>query len=277
MEVVLGAIGSLLYGVADFLGGEGAKRAPAASIVLWSGLVSFPLIATVALLFGGVAGGADYLYGAMAGLSGAIGLVLLFAGLGAGRAAAVAPASAAVGAVLPVLVAVVGGERPSVQAWIGVGIAIPAIVLSAWGEESGPASRLGGLLYGVGAGIGFGGFAILIRNTTHSSNLLPLIATRASTVVVVGALGIIGVWRITNFARIPRSLVTANAVLDVSGNIAILFAIRAGSLALAAVSASFYPAVTVLIARVVNGEGLLARQIAGVALTLFALAVIATG
>ncbi|MFZ0627528.1 MAG: hypothetical protein WAN34_13625, partial [Acidimicrobiia bacterium] len=97
MEVVLGAIGSLLYGVADFLGGEGAKRAPAASIVLWSGLVSFPLIATVALLFGGVAGAADYLYGAMAGLSGAIGLVLLFAGLGAGRAAAVAPASAAVG------------------------------------------------------------------------------------------------------------------------------------------------------------------------------------
>ncbi|MGA7226995.1 MAG: hypothetical protein WBZ45_02145, partial [Acidimicrobiia bacterium] len=159
----------------------------------------------------------------------------------------------------------------------GVGIAIPAIVLSAWGEESGPAPRLGGLLYGVGAGIGFGGFAILIRNTTDSSNLLPLIATRASTVVVVGALGIIGIWRITNFARIPRSLVTANAVLDVSGNIAILFAIRAGSLALAAVSASFYPAVTVLIARVVNGEGLLARQVAGVALTLFALAVIATG
>ncbi|MGA7096864.1 MAG: DMT family transporter [Acidimicrobiia bacterium] len=277
MEVVLGAIGSLLYGVADFLGGEGARRAPAASIVLWSGLISFPLIAAAALLLGGEAGGADYVYGALAGLSGTIGLVLLFAGLGAGRAAAVAPASAAVGAVLPVLVAVLDGERPSLQAWIGVGIAVPAIVLSAWGDASGPGSRLGGLPYGVGAGIGFGGFTILIRNTADTSNLLPLIATRASTVLVVGTIAAIGLWRVTDFARVPRSIVTANAILDVSGNVAILFAIRAGSLALAAVSASFYPAVTVLIARIVNGEGLRVRQITGVVLTLFALVVIATG
>ena len=53
MEVVLGGISSLLYGFADFLGGEGAKRAPAAAIVLWAGVLSFPLILVVAYLVGG--------------------------------------------------------------------------------------------------------------------------------------------------------------------------------------------------------------------------------
>ena len=56
MEVILGGISSLLYGVADFLGGEGAKRAPAAAIVLWAGVISFPMILVVALVVGGDAG-----------------------------------------------------------------------------------------------------------------------------------------------------------------------------------------------------------------------------
>ena len=81
MEVILGGISSLLYGVADFLGGEGAKRAPAAAIVLWAGVISFPLILIVALVIGGEAGPRDLILGAAAGIAGAFGLVSLFAGL----------------------------------------------------------------------------------------------------------------------------------------------------------------------------------------------------
>lgn len=75
MEVVFGGISSLLYGVADFLGGEGAKRVPAASVVLWAGLVSFPILTVVAIVIGGDALASDYWYGVMAGLSGAVGLL----------------------------------------------------------------------------------------------------------------------------------------------------------------------------------------------------------
>ena len=84
-----------------------------------------------------------------------------------------------------------------------------------------------------------------------------------------------GVWRLVGFGSSPRLLVAGNAVLDVSGNIALLLAIRAGSLALAAVAASFYPAVTVLLARLVNGEHLRGRQVAGIALTVAAMSAIA--
>jgi uncharacterized membrane protein len=274
VEVVLGGISSLLYGVADFLGGEGAKRAPAASVVLWAGVLSFPAILAVATIVGGEAGPTDYLLGAAAGAAGAVGLVSLFAGLGRGQAAAVAPTAAAVAAILPVVVAVVGGERPSVLAWIGVVVAIPAIVLSAWVADPGESLK-GSVSYGLIAGLGFGGFTAIIGFTDPDSNLLPLITSRASTMAAVLILTAFGVWRLVGFGSSPRLLVAGNAILDVSGNVALLLAVRAGSLALAAVAASFYPAVTVLLARLVNGEHLRARQIAGIVLTVLAMSAIA--
>jgi hypothetical protein len=63
----------------------------------------------------------------------------------------------------------------------------------------------------------------------------------------------------------------------VSGNVALLLAVRAGSLALAAVAASFYPAVTVIMARMVNSEHLLGRQVFGLGLTVLAMTAIALG
>jgi uncharacterized membrane protein len=274
VEVVLGGISSLLYGVADFLGGEGAKRASAASVVLWAGVLSFPAILTVAAIVGGQAGSTDYLLGAAAGTAGAVGLVSLFAGLGRGQAAAVAPTAAAVAAILPVVVAVIGGERPSVLAWVGVVVAIPAIVLSAWVADPGESLK-GSVGYGLLAGLGFGGFTAIIGFTDPASNLLPLIASRASTMAAVLILTGFGVWKLVGFGSTPRLLVAGNAVLDVSGNVALLLAVRAGSLALAAVAASFYPAVTVLLARLVNGEHLRIRQIAGIILTVIAMSAIA--
>jgi drug/metabolite transporter (DMT)-like permease len=276
VEVVFGGISSLLYGAADFLGGEGARRAPAATIVFWAGLISFPIILVVASLAGGEATGGDYLLGALAGASGAIGLVFLFAGLGRGRAASVAPVAAAVAAVLPVAVAVVEGERPSLLAWLGVAVAVPAIVLCARAGDGGAADR-GGVLFGLIAGLGFGGFTALIRFTGEESNLLPLVASRASTMLVVLVLSLFGAWKLTRFGATPRPIVVGNALLDVSGNVALLLAIRAGSLALAAVAASFYPAVTVIMARVVNSEHLYRRQVFGLGLTLLAMTAIALG
>ena len=276
MEVILGGISSLLYGVADFLGGEGAKRAPAAAIVLWAGVISFPMILVVALVVGGDTGPVDLLLGAAAGIAGAVGLVSLFAGLSRGNAAAVAPTAAAVAAVLPVIVAVVGGERPSTLAWVGVAVAVPAIVLSSWVADPGetPRGRFG---YGLAAGLGFGGFTSIIGFTDPESNLLPLIPSRAATMLAVLALTGLGVWKLVGFGSVPRRVVLGNAVLDVSGNVALLLAVRAGSLALAAVAASFYPAVTVLLARLVNAEHLRSRQIVGLLLTIVAMAAIALG
>ena len=276
MEIFLGGLSSLFFGVADFLGGEGARRVSAASIVLWAGVISYPIILVAAFLVGGEAGIFDYLIGLIAGCSGAVGLVSLFAGLSRARAAIVAPVAAALSAVIPVLGGVIQGERPSALAWTGVAIGIPAIVMCA-SVEGGRRSHGGGFGYGALAGLGFGGFAVIIDQTSPDSSLLPLITSRAATMLVMLLVGLAGGWALTGFRKMPRKLVVGNGLFDVSGTVTLLLALRQGSLALAAVAASFYPAITVLMAKVLNAEHLRARQVVGIALTLVALTLIALG
>lgn len=274
MEVLLGGITSVLYGVADFLGGEASRKVNAATVVVWSGLFSFPVLLVVVVFTGGDATGADYLVGFAAGISGAVGLVMLFTGLARGRAATVAPISAALGAVVPVVVAVITGDRPSLLAWAGVAIAIPAIALSAWtGDGEGPTRS--GLAFGAIAGLGFGGFAAIIGLTGENSGLLPLVTARGGLVVVLVVLAGFGVWKLQGFVQTPRGLILGNSVMDISANITLIYALRAGSFALAAVAASFYPAATVILAKLVNGESLRTRQILGIVMTLVALGLIA--
>lgn len=276
MGVLLGGVSSFLYGVGDFLGGEGAKRVSAATVVLWAGVVSVPLITLFAVLIGGEARAGDLWMGAVAGSAGAFGLVILFAGLSKGQAAAVAPAAAVTSGVFPLVVAVVIGERLSGLEWVGVGVAVPAIVLCSWVADPGEVP-LGGLWYGLAAGLGFGGYTIFINLTSAESGLLPLIPARAATMVVVAALALATVWPVSSFHRSPRLIIVGNGLLDVSGNVALLLALRAGSLARVSIAASFYPAVTVLMARVFNSEHLAVRQLAGLMLTLVALGAIAAG
>jgi drug/metabolite transporter (DMT)-like permease len=173
-----------------------------------------------------------------------------------------------------VIVAVLDGERPDPLAWAGVAVAIPAIVLSSWADD--PHGRLRGSVgFGLAAGLGFGGFTAIIRFTSPESNLLPLIASRASTMVVILVLAALGAWKLVGFGAVPRRIVVGNALLDVTGNITLLLAVRAGSLALAAVAASFYPAVTVTMARFINAEHMRKRQMLGLALTVLAMTAIA--
>ncbi|NIV34952.1 MAG: hypothetical protein GWN58_37500 [Anaerolineae bacterium] len=91
------------------------------------------------------------------------------------------------------------------------------------------------------------------------------------------AVGASGLWRITGPGRVPKLIVAGNGILDAGANVTLLLALRSGSLALAAVSASFYPAVTVVIARAVNQEHLRGRQIFGILLAVAALVAIAIG
>jgi drug/metabolite transporter (DMT)-like permease len=276
MGVLFGGLASLLYGFGDFIGGEGAKRVSAPTVVLWAGSISLPLLAIVAVIVGGDAGIDDYLLGAAAGSLGSVGLVFLFAGLSRGHAAAVAPAAAVTSGVFPLLFAVARGETLGPVEWLGVLLAVPAIVLCSWVADRGEVP-LGGVWYGLVAGLGFGGYNIVIERTAEASAFLPLITARAATVGVVTVLSLFGVWQVAGWATAPKRIVMGNAVLDAAGNVAILIGLRIGTLARVSIAAAFYPVVTVLLARVVNSEHLRARQIAGLVLSLVALAAIALG
>jgi len=118
---------------------------------------------------------------------------------------------------------------------------------------------------------------IVLGLTSDASGLIPLIAARGATMLMVVAVSLMGLWAVVGFAKAPRRIVIGNGLLDVAGNVALLAALRAGSLARVSIAASFYPAVTVLMARVFNFEHLRTRQVVGLAFTLLALAAIAVG
>jgi drug/metabolite transporter (DMT)-like permease len=113
--------------------------------------------------------------------------------------------------------------------------------------------------------------------TSETAELLPLIPARAATMAVVALVAVFGVWKVVGFAKVPKMIVIGSGLFDVGANMTLLAGLRLGSLALVSVSASLFPAVTVVLARVVNHEHLRARQVLGLVMVLVAIAAIALG
>jgi drug/metabolite transporter (DMT)-like permease len=71
--------------------------------------------------------------------------------------------------------------------------------------------------------------------------------------------------------------VAAAGILDMSANVLFLIAVRRELLSLVAVIMAFYPASTMVLARIVLGERTVRRQLAGLALAAVAVTLIAVG
>src|SRR5918995_5447180 len=129
--VYLLALGSaLFYGAADFTGGLTSRRAGAIPVVVlsqFSGMVLLGLL--LPLLPDASPSRNDLIWGAVAGLTGGIGVALLYRALAVGTMALVAPTTAVCAVAIPVFAAIALGERPSARVVAGIGLALVAIVL----------------------------------------------------------------------------------------------------------------------------------------------------
>jgi len=141
------AIGSaVLYGAADFTGGLTTRRASTIPVVLLSqaaGLIMLALI--MPLLPTRHPRGLNVLWGAAAGLSGGIGVALLYHALATGTMAVVAPTTAVCAVAIPVVVSVLLGERPVPLAVAGIALGMVSIVLVSQQQEGAqvPTGRAG--------------------------------------------------------------------------------------------------------------------------------------
>ena len=237
--------------------------------MLWGHLIGLGLLGAWLPFDPGRPGGADLAAGALASSFGLAGLVLLYNGLARGRAAVVAPAAAVLGAALPVVVGAGGGDAPGTMGWLGVGVALPAIYLVS-AVEGRPRSGAG-LGYGIGAGLLFGGYFVALAGAGEAAGLWPLVASRSLSVSILLLVGLSTArgWLQPPTGRVGRAVVGVG-VLDLVGNIGYLLAAYLAPLAVVAVVASLYPAVTVLIARIVQREHLGGRQLAGLSLAVVA-------
>jgi drug/metabolite transporter (DMT)-like permease len=300
MSVPVALPSALTYGVADFAGGLAARRAPVLVVTAVAQAAGLPALLPAVWLLGGSLSGAAFGYGALAGIAGCAGLLLYLRALAVGPMGVVAPLSAVVGAGLPLSVGLAGGERLGPVTVLAIVVALGAILLATAGTRRDAAATTG-LLYGLGAGIGFGLFFTGLDATPPDSGLWPLLAGRAVSVSLLTVLvlrhrlplrfrtraamrerepaGRTGLPAESPAARwsSPVLLMVVSGVLDTTANVLFLLATRLGDLGVTAVVVSLYPVVVVVMARLVLGERLTRMQLASAVLALLASVLLASG
>jgi len=278
MESVLLALASAVaWGVSDFMGGQNSRRVAMAAVLLISQAVGLAMLLPLATLHSAPRLDAPAVGFAMAGsASGLIGITALYRGMAVGAVSIVAPISAT-GAAVPVLFGLVRGERATPIQSLGIALALIGIVLAsrAAGEPNGVKRPV--VARGVGlaivAALGFGGFFVLLHEASNRDVLWAAVLQRLTglCLVAIAALVLRPSLRV-GWARMP-SLVLVG-VLDTGANVLYAYASTLGLVSLAAVLASLFPVVTVILARVVLNERLSPSQGAGVVCALTGVALI---
>jgi len=278
--VYLLALGSaVLYGAADFTGGLTARRAGAVAVVLVSqaaGLAGLALL--LPFLPAASPSRLDLLWGVAAGVTGGIGVGLLYRALAIGTMTVVAPTTAVCAVAIPVIVAVLLGERPVPVAAVGILLGIVSIVLVSQQRRAAEPERVSrrGVGTALAAGVAIGLFYLALARTRSDAGAWPLLVSRFVSVALFVAVATAR----RQSLRMPASvggLVVMCGVGDMLANALYMVAARVGPLSIVVTLSSLYPASTALLARAVLGERLSPLQTAGVGCALAAVVLIVGG
>jgi uncharacterized membrane protein len=277
--VTLALVSAAFYGAADFLGGIASKRGDTVVITLIAqaaGLVLLTLLLPVLPSSSPVTN--DYLWGVASGVSGSVGVALLYRALAIGTMSIVAPITAVCAAAVPVMVALALGERPGILAGMGIVLTAVAITLLSRGQSiATPARGKRWATTSVGmaliSGVAVGLFFLCLAQTSDDAGIWPLIAGRSVSVPLFGLMAARRPPGVRLELRVATIAVGCGTV-DMLANALYLIATRYGPLSLVATLASLYPASTVLLARLTLGERLSGSQALGVACALVAVGLI---
>lgn len=192
MAVLLAFAASVGWGVADFLGGVEGRRLSFVPVVAAVQLTGFATVAIVLVLAGksvpalGVLGIAG-----LSGLAQTVGVGSYYRGLSTGAMGVVGPI-AATGALVPLAVGLLSGERPGPLQVVGMLLAIAGAVTTAY-QPSPPGVEAKRAAVGAGmavlAALGFGTFFTLVGLASEDADLLWIVfANRGVSAAAVGAL-----------------------------------------------------------------------------------------
>ncbi|MEP7116256.1 MAG: EamA family transporter [Acidobacteriota bacterium] len=276
-------LAAAIDGAADFLGGTVARRASTlAAVIATQGAGLVLLLFGTPLMLGATVTQSDIAFGALAGLTGSVGVGLLYRGLAMGPMSVVAPITAVCAVVIPLLAGLLFGEHLTPWAALGVALAIAAVVLLGQdAPDNSPAHEAPrsaahvalAVRIALVSGVAIGGFFVSLAHTKAPAGLWPLAISRSVSITLFLTTALLRrePWRIPAVA-IATAL--GCGALDMIANALYLAAVRQGQLSLVATLASLYPASTVLLARVVLGERLGQWQQVGVVAAVAAIVLI---
>ena len=297
LAILLSLVSAAGYGSSDFAAGLATRRASVIRVTLLAEAVSVAVVGVALALIGGdLPGPQAVAWGSAAGVAGMAGALALYLGFRHAAFSVAGPLSAVGAAGFSVLAGLLLGERPTVPALIGIALALPAIAgVSASAREPSGGEPAGGsppapgnpaitgrrwvpagVSYGLVAGACFALLFIGLNQDGAGSGLWPVFCSQAAALLAIA-----GVAAFTRDLRLPGARSgRAAAVAGLTGGPGTIFyfvATHHGLLALTAVITSLYPAVTIMLARVMLGERLTAVRLAGLTLAAASVALIAVG
>jgi len=261
---ILALASSVVWGFADFGGGVATRRLPLLAVTFLSQAAGFVVLVVAVAASGGGLQAHAFSLGLVAGVGGAVGLACFYRALSLGTMSVVSPIVAC-SAVVPLVVALAGGEHPAAIALAGSVVALAGAVLASVEESTaGEGDRRRALVPAVGAMLALGLFVTFLGRAGHGGETLSaLFGAR------VGSLSLLTVAALVVRPRLAMPVrwlgfVSLVGLLDVAANALFTLASGRGLLAVVSVLGSLYPVTTVLLAHALLGERLTRPQRVGV-------------
>jgi len=247
---LLALLSSVLWGTADFLGGNLSKRF--ASLAVTGASQAFGLIFGALLVFftsgwisPTLSWSGYFLPAFCAGVAGFLGLTAFYAGLSTGRMGVVSPISS-LSALIPLTVAYFDGERPKAIQIVGMVIALAGAFCASGPEIAGGVS-VRPLLLALGAALGFGTALTFMAIGSRTSSIMTMTTMRFFT---VGTCILIAVRLRTvgGFTGRELPILIFIGITDFLANYLLGLATTKGLVSIAMVLGSLFPIMTAILA-----------------------------
>jgi drug/metabolite transporter (DMT)-like permease len=216
----------------------------------------------------------------LAGSAGALALGAFYRALALGTMSIVAPITSS-GVIVPVVVGVASGDRPSIAQALAIPVIFAGVVLAS--REAAPEAAAGArsagrtaVILALFAALAFGLYFAITDTVADDSVLWLLLIGRMAATVLMTALLVVRPPAVRPAARDLPGLAAIGG-LDLLATGLYALATTEGLLSLVAVVGALYPIATVLLARAILGERLRRGQQAGVALAFAGVAAVAAG
>lgn len=283
MGSLIALLSSLLWGTADYLAGNLSKRYRALAVTGVSQF--FGLLFGVSVIAIGTQFGSPFIRptlqwdgyfvaGAIAGVSGFIGLLAFYSGLATGRMGVVSPISS-LSVLIPLTVAYAQGERATTLQTIGITVALLGAFLASGPEIKG-GLPVKPLIFAVIAAFGFGGALTFIAIGAKIDSMHTMTSMRVASVSICIVLAL--TFRtIGGFTAKLFPLLIFIGVADFLANFLLGVATTKGLVSIALVLGSLFPIVTALLAFKFLNERLHKVQYLGIFFAILGVSFIAIG
>jgi drug/metabolite transporter (DMT)-like permease len=282
-----------IWGTSDFTGGYASRRANAFVFTAFSHLCALVLMVALALAqHAPFPSRTSILWALLAGGIGGFSLAIFYRALAEGKMGLTAPIAALLGAAIPTLADIAMEGAPHLWTFVGFALALVSIWLITRAEPVKEAAEESdeeqvddeektglppkGVAVAALAGVGFAAFYLCIRQAGAGSPLWIAAVSRAASFIVT-AVAVL-VTKAPLRLDLPRAaMATVAGSFDVTGSALFIYASQHGRLDEAVVISSLYPAVTVILARLILKEHFSRWRFIGLLAALAAVPMIAAG